>query len=32
MRYREILGEDVQKVPDQEDEDNGNNRYDPYKL
>jgi hypothetical protein len=31
MRYREILGEDVQKVPDQEDEDNGNNRYDPSK-
>lgn len=29
MRFREILGEDVQKVPDQEDEDNGNSRYDP---
>lgn len=29
MRFREILSEDVQKVPDQEDEENGNSRYDP---
>jgi len=29
MRFLEILKEDVQKVPDQEDEENGNSRYDP---
>ena len=29
MRFREILSEDVQRVPDQEDDDNANGRYDP---